>query len=871
MPHWRSLESLRALLPLDSSALPQLPETPYMMAPTPRVVIIGAGIVGTNLADELVKRGWSNITVLDQGPLGMPGGSTSHAPGLVFQTNASKTMTQFARYTVEKLRSLEKDGQNCFNQVGGLEIATTPARLQELKRKHGYASSWGIEARLISPEECLELYPLLNKDMVLGALHIPSDGLALAARAVQLLIERTQKSGVRYVDMTPVTGIEHANGRITGVTTPKGSFPADIVVSCAGFWGVEIGAMVGLSIPLLPLAHQYVKTTPVPDLKVHENPPNWAKLPMLRHQDQDLYYREHGDQYGIGYYGHRPMPVNAASLGLTPRDVNEKNMPSRLQFTPEDFAPAWNESRKLLPAMQKVEIADGFNGIFSFTPDGGPIVGQSPTLDGFYVAEAVWVTHSAGVARAVAQLLTTGRSEIDLGECELTRFEEVQLAPDYISETSQQNFVEVYDILHPLEPRQSPRNLRVSPFHARQCELGAVFLESRAWERPHWYEANSALVKDLPSQWQPVERDAWSARYYSPIAAAEAWKTRTAVAMYDMSPLRRVELSGPGAVDLLQRLTTGDVTKSPGNVTYSLLLDKQGGIRSDATVARLEENLFHVGINSRVDLVYLIREARHQSQQCPHRWVQVRDITGGTCCIGLWGPRAWNLISVLSVDDFSDAGLGHHRVKRAHIAGIPVIAIRLTHVGEPGWEIYTSADNGQRLWDVLWKAGQPHGVIAAGRIALNALRMEMGYRDWGSDMTSEHNPYEAGLAHTIDMNKPNFVGKRALSELSKRKLSKRLCSLVISDGRSVVLGKEPVFYDGKAVGYITSAAFGYTVGKPIAYAYLPNTVSEGDVVEVEYFGRRIKATVMPTQLLETRPRPHRPQTAREDLDIRARL
>jgi len=399
-----------------------------------RVVIIGAGIVGTNLADELVSRGWQNITVIEQGPLSLPGGSTSHAPGLVFQTNPSKTMTLFAKYTVEKLQSLWKDGQNCFNQLGGLEVATTPERLQELKRKHGYAQSWGIEAHLISREECLERYPLLNKGMILGGLHIPSDGLALAARATQILIESTRSAGVTYLEHTVVTGIEQGDGRVTGVATNNGSVPADIVVSCAGFWGVEIGKMIGLKVPLLPLGHQYVKTTAVPGLEGREINKNInamnAELPILRHQDQDLYYREHGEQFGIGYYGHRPMPVDAASLGVTPNDVDDKHMPSRLEFTPKDFEPAWEATKQLLPALRETEIADGFNGVFSFTPDGGSIVGQAPNLDGFYVAEAVWVTHSAGVARAVAEVLTEGRSRIDAAECELTRFEEVQLSPE---------------------------------------------------------------------------------------------------------------------------------------------------------------------------------------------------------------------------------------------------------------------------------------------------------------------------------------------------------------------------------------------------------------------------------------------------------
>lgn len=727
------------------------------MATAPRVVIIGAGIVGTNLADELVSRGWTDITVVEQGPLDLPGGSTSHAPGLVFQTNPSKSMTLFAKYTVEKLLSL-----GCFHQVGGLEIATTEARVEELQRKHGWATSWGIPTRVIDAAECLERYPLLDPDVVLAGLHIPTDGLALAAQATQLLIERGRAGGVTYLGNTPVTAVDQADGRVTGVVTPTGTIPADIVVSCAGFWGVEVGAMVGMDVPLVPLAHQYVKTTTVPGLVGRNELPNGAGLPILRHQDQDLYYREHGDRYGIGYYGHRPMPVVAASLGRTPAHVDEHTMPSRLEFTPEDFAPGWKASQELLPDLREVDIDDGFNGIFSFTPDGGSLVGESPDVSGFWIAEAVWVTHSAGIARALAEVLTTGHSQICLADCDVSRFEEVQYAADYVQETSQQNFVEVYDILHPLQPKESPRNLRVSPFHARQHELGAYFLEAGGWERPFWYEANAKLLDELPPEWQPVPRDDWSARFYSPIAAAEAWKTRTAVAMYDMTPLRRLEISGPGAVDLLQRVCTGDVAKKAGAITYTLLLDDSGGIRSDITVARLGEETFQVGANTPVDLVYLSRLAAQQRRDSPDRWVQVRDITGGTCCIGLWGPRARDLVSSISGDDFSNDGLRYFRATRATIGGVPVTAMRLSYVGELGWEIYTSAENGQRLWDALWAAGQPYGVVAAGRSAFNALRLEKGYRSWGADMSTEHDPYEAGVGFAVKMAKDDFVGKAAL-------------------------------------------------------------------------------------------------------------
>ena len=809
----------------------------------PRVVIIGAGIVGANLADELTARGWDRITVVDQGPLPLTGGSTSHAPGLVFQTTGSKTMTELARYTVEKFAGMDLDGEWCFNQLGGLEVATTPERLAELHRRQGWATSWGIEGTVLEPEECVRLHPLVDESKILGGLYVPNDGLAKASRVVVAVARRAQARGAVFRGSTKVTGIEQSGGRVTGVATSNGTIPADIVVSCAGFWGPDIGALVGMDIPLLPLAHQYAKTDQIPELVGRNTELAEAGFPILRHQDQDVYFREHVDRLGIGSYAHRPMPVNLRDLADS-TDVSASAMPSMLPFTDEDFAPAWEQCKLLLPCLETAKIDNGFNGVFSFTPDGGPLIGESPDVAGFWIAEAVWVTHSAGVARAVAQLLVDGRSDTDLHDCDVHRFEEIQLAPEYVNETGQQNFIEIYDVLHPLQPRLSPRDLRVSPFHVRHQELGAVFLERRGWEVPHWYEANAGLLQDLPPEWVQPQRDAWSAQFHSPIAAAEAWRTRTSVAMYDMTPLKRLEVTGRGALSLLQRLTTGKMDKSIGSVTYTLILDEAGGIRSDLTVARLAEDHFQVGANGNLDLDYCRRQAPADGS------VQIRDITGGTCCIGLWGPRARDVVQALSSDDFSNENFKYFRAKRVRIVGIPVTALRLSYVGELGWELYTTADYGLRLWDVLWAEGRKYDVIAAGGAAFNSLRLEKGYRSWGTDMTTEHNPYEAGLGFAVSAQKTDFVGQEALQGVSDSTIGRRLACVVIDDGCSVVLGREPVFLDGQPVGYVTSAAFGHTVAAPIAYAWLPASATPGTQVEIQYFDRRIAATVAAEPLVD---------------------
>ncbi|MEV4331861.1 FAD-dependent oxidoreductase [Streptomyces sp. NPDC049597] len=801
----------------------------------PRVVIIGAGVVGAALADEISARGWTEVTVVDQGPLPATGGSTSHAPGLVFQTNSSKTMTELARYTVEKFCSLDVDGQPCFLQVGGLEVATTPERVAELQRRHGWLTSWGIEGRLLSPEECVERHPLVNQDKVLAGLLIPTDGLAKAVLAVEAQIRRATERGVRFLARHEVLDVRTEDDRVTGVVTDQGEIPADIVVCCAGIWGPKIARMVGMDLPLTPLAHQLAWTGPVPAL---EGQTQEAVRPILRHQDADLYYRDRFDRLGIGYYGHRPMPVDVNDI-LSVDEADE--MPSVLKFTEDDFAEAWTETQSLLPATKEADLEEGINGLFSFTTDGLPLLGESPDVKGFWVAEAVWVTHSAGVGRAVAEWIVDGHcTSFDLHECDVNRFEPHQLAPEYVLARDCQNFVEVYDILHPLQPTGEPRPIRTSPFHSRQQQLGAFFLEANGWERPQWYEANAGLVEGRSI----VTPNDWAARYWSPVVAAEAQVTRETVAMYDMTALKRLEVTGCGAAAFLERLCTGKVDKSVGSVTYTLMLDHDGGIRSDITVARLGRDLFQVGANGNLDLDWFTRHLPEDGS------VQVRDITAGTCCIGLWGPLARDVLQPLTDADFSATGLKYFRAKRAHIGSVPVTAMRLSYVGELGWELYTTADMGQKLWDTLRQAAEPLGGIVAGRGAFNSLRLEKGYRSFGTDMTYEHDPYEAGVGFAVKSDKDDFIGKAAL-ERRKADVRRKLTCLTVDDPHAVVMGKEPVYDGDRAVGYVTSAAHGYTIGKGIAYAWLPTELTTpGTSVHIGYFDQRVEAVVAEEPLFD---------------------
>jgi glycine cleavage system aminomethyltransferase T len=659
--------------------------------------------------------------------------------------------------------------------------------------------------------------------------------VAKALWAVEAQIERAKSRGVTFLPRHEVTDIAVEDGKVVGVVTDHGEIPADVVVCCAGIWGPKVAALVGMNLPLTPLAHQLAWTGPIPALAGQTEE---AVRPILRHQGADLYYRDRFDQLGIGYYGHVPMPIDAHDL----LSVEEAEvMPSVLEFTPDDFAPAWDETQSLLPATTDTKIEEGINGVFSFTPDGMPLLGESPDVSGFWVAEAVWVTHSAGVGRAVAEWLANGHSaSFDLHECDVNRFEDYQLVPEYVLERDCQNFVEVYDILHPLQPMDSPRAIRTSPFYSRQHELGAYFLPATGWERPQWYERNRSLLEryDVP---QPND---WAAQFWSPIVGAEAQATREGVAMYDMTALKRLTVSGPGATAFLQRLATGNIDRSVGSVVYSLLLDVDGGIRSDVTIARLGQNHYQVGANGALDTDWFNRFLPSDGS------VVVTDITPGTCCIGLWGPKARDVLSRLTDADLTNDGLKYFRGAQFSIGNVPVTALRLSYVGELGWELYTTADMGLRLWDTIWQAGQEHGVIAAGRGAFNSLRLEKGYRSFGADMTFEHDPYEAGLGFAVKLDKGDFIGRDALLR-RKENQTRTLACLTIDDPVDVVMGKEPVFVDGRAAGYVTSAAYGYTIGKGIAYAWLPADVATpGAAVEIGYFDRRVQGVVAAEPLFD---------------------
>ena len=661
-----------------------------------RVVIIGAGIVGSSAAYYLTRYGWRDIVVLDQGPLFDVLGSTSHAPGLIFQTNPSKSVCQLARWTVELYTQLQSDGEPCFYPVGSLEVACSSERHVELKRRFGFAKAWGLPGEILSPNEVRELVPLMDTGRIQSAYHVPSDGIAKGVRLLRALARESQASGAEFFGATPVTGIEKAAGRVRAVITSRGRIQTENVLLCAGIWGPRVGEMAGVPVPMLPVQHLYARTAPIPMLAGETLE---VRHPIVRNQDRSMYFRQHGECYGIGSYRHEPLPVPVEALV---GQNGKPNGPALREFSPEHFAQGHEAAIELFPCLRDVDLTDRLNGIFAFTPDGYSLLGRSMYLDGFWIAEGVWVTHGGGVGRAIAEHMVEGVPALDLHEVDCNRFHPHAFSRPYVWRRGIQQYREVYDIVHPLQQMEEPRPLRVSPFYQRQKELGAVFFESAGWERPQWFAANDSLV--VPGDTPP--RDSWTSRYWSATIAAEHRVARERAALFDLTPFTKLEVRGPGALAFLEQLAANQMDQPPGKITYTALLNQAGGIECDLTITRWDEDRFLIvtgGLSGMHDLAWIRRWLPRDGS------VQLTNLTSSYASVGVWGPAARDILRAVSDCDSSNSAFPYMTGQQISIGSAPAWALRIS-----------SSANWAGSYTLRWSTACTCGICSGRRVNASA-------------------------------------------------------------------------------------------------------------------------------------------------------
>ena len=812
-----------------------------------RVVVIGAGIQGNSMAYHLAKLGWKDIVLLDKGPLPNPGGSTGHASNFLFPVDHSKEMTKFTQDSILQYKEL-----GVFTESGGIEVARTPERVEELKRRLASATSWGEPAELLTPSQVKELIPFINQDIVLGGFYSPGVGVVDSLRAGTLMREEGERLGALTVlANTEVTGIGVKNGRIGSVETSRGRIDTEVIVVACGVWSPRIARMAGASIPLTPAVHQMIDVGPVPILAgtVGE-----IGYPIIRDVDTNMYERQHGSEFEVGSYAHRPILVDPDKI---PSMEEAALSPTELPFTREDFDPQMEQALELFPEIlgdERVGIKYAINGLLSLTPDGMPLLGESPQVRGLWSVAAVWVKEAPGIGRTMAEWMTDGTPEIDPHASDIARFYGHARTKAHIHARASEGYNKTYGIVHPAEQWLSNRDVRLSPFHAREKELGAVFIETAGWERPNWYESNAGLLDEYGDRVMPREAE-WDRRWWSPIINAEHLALRERVGLIDLSAFALFDVTGPGALDLVQKVAVAQMDVPIGRVAYTSFLNAAGGVKADLTIMRLGPHHFRVvtgGITGQADRKWVRDHGPEDGS------VEVTDLTSAWCTLGVWGPRARDLVQGMTQDDVSNEGFPFATCRWIDVGPVRVLASRISYVGELGWELHTPMEQGAKLWDTLWEAGAAHGVLPVGLgVYLTTGRLEKGYRAHGSELELEFDLVEAGMARP-KVKDEEFVGRQAYLEQRNGSPAALLCTLIVDDHaltagiKRYMLGREPILTrDGTPLvdrkgrrSYVTSAGSGPSVGKHILLAYLPpEHATPGAELAVEYFGERYPVTV----------------------------
>jgi 4-methylaminobutanoate oxidase (formaldehyde-forming) len=785
-----------------------------------QIVVIGGGIIGCSTAYHLAKEHKADVVLLEQGKL--TSGSTWHAAGLVGQLRSSASITQVLKRSVELYRTLEAETglATGWKMTGCLRLAATDDRWTEYKRLATTARSFGMEMELISPAEVKRMWPLLETSDLVGASWLPTDGQASPSDITQSLARGARMHGARIHEGVRVTGFEMAGDRIAAVVTTAGRIACETVVNCAGMWAREIGAMAGVEVPLQPVKHQYIVTENIDGVT--------PGLPTLRDPDRRTYFKE--EVGGLVMGGYEPDPI-AWTTGDIPR-------PFEFQLFDDDwehFAQHLEQAMARVPALAGAGIRQMINGPESFTPDGNFILGAAPECANMYVGagfNAFGIASAGGAGWALAEWAMRGEAPLDLWVVDIRRFSALHRDRDWVRDRTLDAYGKHYTVAYPHEEYESGRNRIVSPLYQRLRAAGAVFGSKLGWERPNWFAPPGSEPRDVYAMGRQNWFDA---------VGTEHRLVRERAGLFDQSSFAKYEITGKDAAAALSWIAANAVDKPSGRLTYTQMLNSRGGIECDLTVARLADDRFYIvtGTGFRTHDLAWIREHVPAGLDAI-----ATDVTEQFGTVVLMGPRARDILGTVTDADISNAGFPFGHVRLLPIAGHEVRALRVTYVGELGWELHVPLAATGDVYDALIEAGAPHGLRPVGYRALESLRLEKGYRAWGSDITPNDTPFEAGLGWAVKLKSGTpFLGRDALLALHDTPLRKRLATFTTEREDIVLLGRETILRDGEFAGYLTSGGYGYTVGKPIGMGYVRHPEPEAGRYELVVANERVAAQV----------------------------
>ena len=759
-----------------------------------QIIVIGGGIIGCSTAYHLARDHKADVLLLEQGKI--TSGSTWHAAGLVGQLRSSASITKVLKYSVDLYKGLaaETGLDTGWKMTGCLRLATTQDRWTEYKRLATTARSFGMDMELVSADEVKRMWPLMDTSDLIGASWLPTDGQASPSDITQSLAKGARMHGAKLVEGVTVTGFRMDGRRITHVETTQGDIACDKVVNCGGMWARQVGAMAGVAVPLHPVKHQYIITEKIEGLA--------ADAPTLRDPDRRTYFKE--EVGGLVMGGYEPNPQGWVTGDIPP------NWEFRLFDDDFDhFSQHLEQAIARVPALEHTGVKQMINGAESFTPDGNFILGPAPECDNMYVGagfNAFGIASGGGAGWVLAEWVMQGEAPLDLWAVDIRRFSALHRDRDWVATRTLEAYGKHYTVAFPHEEYDSGRPRITSPLYARLQAKGAVFGSKLGWERPNWFAPAGVEARDHYS----MGRQNW----FGPVGDEHA-HVRAHAGLFDQSSFAKYELSGPKAAEALEAICANRVSREVGRLTYTQLLNSRGGIEADLTVARLAEDRFYIVTGTG----FRTHDYGWIADHLPKSGVSFEDVTEGWGTLSLMGPRARDVLAAVTPDDVSNAALPFGSARVLTIAGVKVRALRVTYVGELGWELHCPINQLGEVFDALMAADPDLRPI--GYRALESLRLEKGYRAWSSDITPNDTPFEAGLGWAVKLKTTTpFLGRAALEARLGQPLTKSLATFTVDDPTAVLVGRETILRDGQAVGYLTSGGYGYSIGKSIGLGYI---------------------------------------------------